>query len=123
LAPGTTVPTTVTAAMSDDSFADISGATVTYSSNRPSVASVDDKGLVTAKAPGVATIAAAVTIDGKTESGSYAIKVELTWISPAFRLVARGSSRSERAIRATASCCRRDRRRFHRSTLQRRAEA
>ncbi len=76
LAPGTTVPTTVTAAMSDDSFADISGATVTYSSNRPSVASVDDKGLVTAKAPGVATITAAVTIDGKIESGSYAIKVE-----------------------------------------------
>ena len=48
---GTIVPTTVTAAMSDDRFADLSETRVTYTSNRPSVADVDSTGIVTARSP------------------------------------------------------------------------
>jgi beta-glucosidase-like glycosyl hydrolase len=65
----------VTAAMTDDSFYDITKANVVYTSNSPSIAVVDEKGLVTAKGTGVATITAKVTIDGKTASGSFPIKV------------------------------------------------
>ncbi|MFZ0426787.1 MAG: glycoside hydrolase family 3 C-terminal domain-containing protein [Acidobacteriota bacterium] len=72
---GSIVPTTVTAAMSDDTFADLAKTRVTYSSSRPSVASVDSSGIVTAQSPGVATITASVTIDGNARSGSYAVKV------------------------------------------------
>lgn len=72
---GEIVPTTVTAAMSDDSFADLSQTRVIYSSNRPLVASIDSSGIVTAQTPGVATITASVTVDGKALSGSYAVKV------------------------------------------------
>jgi uncharacterized protein YjdB len=61
--------------MTDDSFYDISKAGVSYMSNNPEVASVDGKGLVTARGVGVATITAYVTIDGKTVSDSYPLKV------------------------------------------------
>jgi beta-glucosidase len=72
---GSTVQTNVTAAMSDDSFYDLTNATVTYESNRPSVATVDKEGLVTITGVGTATITANVTINGITASGSYPIKV------------------------------------------------
>lgn len=72
---GETAQTRVTAAMTDDSFYDISKAGVVYTSNNPTVALVDDKGRITAKGTGVATITAQVTIDGKAASGSFAIKV------------------------------------------------
>ncbi len=72
---GTTAQTSLTAAMTDDSFYDISKAKVVYVSNNPSVATVDANGLVTAVGTGVATITTHVTIDGKTESDDYAIKV------------------------------------------------
>ncbi len=72
---GSTIQTSVTAAMTDDSFYDIAKAKVVYTSNNTSVAVVDEKGVVTAKGTGVAVITAQVTIDGKTESGSYPIKV------------------------------------------------
>lgn len=72
---GSTAQTSVTAAMTDDSFYDIKKANVTYKSNNPSVASVDQNGLVTARNTGTATITASVTIDGKTVSGSYPLKV------------------------------------------------
>ncbi len=72
---GKTVETNVTAAMSDDSFYDIDIAAVTYESNRPSVASVNAKGIVTTISSGVATITANVTIDEKLLSGSYPIRV------------------------------------------------
>ncbi|MGB8490260.1 MAG: glycoside hydrolase family 3 C-terminal domain-containing protein [Bacteroidales bacterium] len=75
LRPGNTVQTSVTASMSDDSFYNIKEAKVTYKSNNPTVASVDDKGLVTAKGPGVVSIFACVTINGKTVSNSYPLKV------------------------------------------------
>jgi len=72
---GNTVQTSVTAAMSDDHFYDIAKAMVTYKSNNPEVASVDEKGLVTAKGVGSASISAYVTIEGKTLSDSYPVKV------------------------------------------------
>ena len=72
---GETARTHVTAAMTDDSFYDIAKAHVVYTSNNPAVAAVDANGLVTATGTGVATITAFVTIDGKTESGSFPIKV------------------------------------------------
>ncbi len=75
LRPGNTVQTSVTAAMSDDSFYNIRNAQVTYKSNNPEVASVDSKGMVTAKGVGTASIFASVTINGKTLSNSYSLKV------------------------------------------------
>jgi beta-glucosidase-like glycosyl hydrolase len=75
LRPGNTVQTSVTAAMSDDSFYDLKKAEVSYKSNNSSVASVDQNGKVTATGVGTATIYAYVTINGKTVSGSYPLKV------------------------------------------------
>ncbi|MBQ0044943.1 MAG: glycoside hydrolase family 3 C-terminal domain-containing protein [Bacteroidales bacterium] len=72
---GQTAQTKVTGSLTDDSFTDITKAKVRYISSNPNVASVDANGLVTAKSMGVATITAKVTVDGKTVSGSYAIKV------------------------------------------------
>jgi len=72
---GSQVQTSTTAAMTDDSFYDISKAKIVYSSNNQSVATVNAKGLVTAKGTGVALITASVTIDNKTFSSSYPIKV------------------------------------------------
>jgi hypothetical protein len=73
--PGNTAQTSVTAAMSDDSFFNIKNALITYKSNNPEVASVDDKGMVTAKGVGTASIFAYVTVNGKTLSNSYSLKV------------------------------------------------
>ena len=73
--PGNTAQTSVTAAMSDDSFFNIKNAQVNYKSNNPEIASVDDKGMVTAKGVGTATIFAYVTVNGKTLSNSYPLKV------------------------------------------------
>ncbi len=75
LKPGNTAQTSVSAAMSDDSFHNLTNAEVTYSSSNKAVASVNDKGLVTANGSGVATIKAEVTIDGVTKSDGYPLKV------------------------------------------------
>jgi beta-glucosidase-like glycosyl hydrolase len=72
---GNTAQTSVTAAMSDDSFYNIRNAKVMYKSNNPAVASVDEKGMVTAKGVGTASIIAYVTVNGKTLSDSYPLKV------------------------------------------------
>ncbi|MBN2861963.1 MAG: glycoside hydrolase family 3 C-terminal domain-containing protein, partial [Bacteroidales bacterium] len=69
--PGNTVRTSVTAAMSDDSFYNIKDARIVFSSNNPAVATVDANGLVTAVASGVAAITAEVTIDGVSKSDSF----------------------------------------------------
>lgn len=73
--PGDTAQTSVTASLSDDSFIDISKAKVIYKSNNPSVASVDGQGKVTIQGVGAASIFAYVSVDGKTVSGSYPVKV------------------------------------------------
>lgn len=79
---GSSAKSTVTAALSDDSFYDISKAKVVYTSNNPAVAVVDEKGLVTAKGVGVATITAYVTVDNNTESDSFPVKI-IPNLSPA----------------------------------------
>ena len=73
--PGNTAQTSVTASMSDDSFFNIRNAQISYKSNNQEVASVDNKGMVTAKGVGTATIFAYVTVNGKTLSNSYSLKV------------------------------------------------
>lgn len=75
LKPGNKVQTSVTASMSDDSFFNLKNAKVTYKSNNPAVASVDENGLVTAIAAGVVTITAEVTVNGMTKSDGYPLKV------------------------------------------------
>ena len=82
LRPGNTVQTSVTAAMSDDSFFNIKNAQITYKSNNSEVASVDNKGMVTAKGVGTVSIIASVTVNGKTVSNSYPLKV-MPDVSPA----------------------------------------
>ena len=72
---GDVVRTSVSAAMSDDSFYDISGARVVYSSSDPEVLRVDDDGKVTATGAGTASVTASVTIEGITVSDSYALSV------------------------------------------------
>jgi beta-glucosidase len=72
---GESAQTSLTAAMTDDSFYDIENAEVVYVSNNPAVATVNGSGFVTAQRTGVATITARVTIDGVTESGSFPVKV------------------------------------------------
>jgi beta-glucosidase-like glycosyl hydrolase len=75
LKPGNTVQTSVTASLSDDSFINLKDAKVTYKSNRPSVAIVNENGKVTATGVGIALIFANVTVNGKTVSNSYPVKV------------------------------------------------
>ncbi len=75
LRPGDVIQTSVTAAMSDDSFYDISKAKVEYKSNNQNVVTVDENGKVTATGVGVALVIADVTVDGKTVSNSYPVKV------------------------------------------------
>jgi beta-glucosidase len=75
LRPGNTLQTSVTAAMSDDSFYDITKAKVVYKSNNPSVVKVDINGKVTATGVGAALVFAYVTVDGTTVSNSYPVKV------------------------------------------------
>ncbi len=72
---GSSVPASVTAAMTDDSFYDISKAKVVYSSNNPAVVTVDEKGIVTARGAGVASITASVTIGENTKTGSFPVKI------------------------------------------------
>ncbi len=75
LRPGNTVQTSVTAAMSDDSFFDLKNARIEYKSSNSEIVSVDARGFVTAKKPGTASVTAFITIDGKTLSDSYPLKI------------------------------------------------
>ena len=77
---GETAQTNATICLTNDSFLSLDDAKVEYISNNPSVAAVGKTGKVTANSMGVATITVKATYNGKTVSGSYAIKVmpELT---------------------------------------------
>jgi beta-glucosidase len=75
LRPGNTAQASVSASMSDDSFFNIKNAKVTYTSNNPKVVSVDGNGKVTATGVGIASVFAHVTVNGKTVSNSYPVKV------------------------------------------------
>ncbi len=72
---GFTSKISFTAAMTDDTFYDVNKASVVYSSSNPAVISVDEKGNIAAKNTGIATITVDVTINGKTVSDSFAMKV------------------------------------------------
>ncbi len=72
---GFTAKVSFTAAMTDDTFYDVSKASVAYSSTNPAVVSVDENGVLVAKNTGLATVNVAVTINGKTVTDSFAIKV------------------------------------------------
>jgi len=75
LRPGEKTQTSVTACMSDDSFYDIAKAKVTYRSNNPAVVTVSEDGRVKATGVGAVTVFADVTVEGKTLSGSFPLKV------------------------------------------------
>ncbi|MGW5567140.1 glycoside hydrolase family 3 C-terminal domain-containing protein, partial [Streptomyces tendae] len=77
-----TADSIVEAVNNDQSFADLSKASVTYSSSNPAVATVDSAGLVTAGADGVATIK--VTVGGVTGSMVMVVKDSLAVHTPQF---------------------------------------
>ncbi|MCQ2182727.1 MAG: glycoside hydrolase family 3 C-terminal domain-containing protein [Bacteroidales bacterium] len=72
---GENVKARFTASLTDDSFYDQSKVSVEWTSNNPDVVSIDAEGNMTAKGRGVATITCKVTLDGKTASDSFAVKV------------------------------------------------
>ncbi len=67
--------TGLTAAMNDQTFADLKNAKVKYSSSNEDVAVVDEQGVVTPVGGGTAIITAKVTIDGVTKKDSYPVAV------------------------------------------------
>lgn len=75
LKKGESAQTSLTAAMTDDSFYNIENAEVVYISNNPDVVTVNESGLISAQRSGVATVTAKVTVDGVTKSGSFPMKV------------------------------------------------
>ncbi|MEZ5069451.1 MAG: glycoside hydrolase family 3 C-terminal domain-containing protein [Bacteroidales bacterium] len=72
---GDEIQSRVSAALSDDSFYDLGKARVRYASSNEEVARVDSKGRVVTTGPGVVSIHAFVTVNGKTVSDSYPLKV------------------------------------------------
>ena len=72
---GEQTQTNVTAALSDDSFYQIQESQVSYKSDNPDIAIIDDNGVVSAVGSGVTRITASVTVNGITKSDSYPIKV------------------------------------------------
>lgn len=72
---GQTAQAKATASMTDDTFYDLSKAQVKWTSNNSSVIAIDEKGVMTAKSMGVATITCEVTINGRTASDTFAVKV------------------------------------------------
>lgn len=73
---GETAQARATASMTDDTFFDITEAEVKWISNHPEVISVSAGGMITAKAMGVATVTCIVTVNGRTVSDSFAVKVQ-----------------------------------------------
>ena len=72
---GETAQTSYTACMSDDAFVSVDQTKAVYRSNNDSVVAVDQNGKITAKGQGVATIIVEVTVDGKTVTDEYSVKV------------------------------------------------
>lgn len=72
---GETVELRVGGVLQGNVPADLTGASIAYSSNRPDVAEIDGNGLIRMKSEGTAVIEAAVTLDGLTRSGSVQISV------------------------------------------------
>lgn len=64
-----------TAALTDDSFLDVSAGDAVWTSNNPDVVSVGSDGVITAVSMGVASITCAYTYKGRTAYDSFAVKV------------------------------------------------
>jgi hypothetical protein len=64
--------TIISAVRRDDSFADLTNVPITFTSNRPDVLRVDANGLVTAAAPGVATLT--VKVGSATASAPFVVR-------------------------------------------------
>jgi hypothetical protein len=64
--------TIVSAVRRDDSFADLSSAPLEFASDRPDVASVDDRGVITAVGPGVATVT--VRLAGRSATATFVVR-------------------------------------------------
>ena len=64
--------TIVSAVRRDDSFADLSGVPLSFSSDRPEVLRVSGDGVITAAGAGVATIT--VTAGGKSASATFVVE-------------------------------------------------
>ena len=75
LQPGETAQTRLSATLLDDSFITTDVAYIVYTSNDPSVVSVEQQGKITAHRSGVAAITASMTYNGTTVSDSFPIKV------------------------------------------------
>ena len=86
--PHATADNIVEAVNNDQSFADLSRAHVRYSSSDPRVATVNDRGVVTAAGVGVTTLR--VTVDGVTATAPLVVSQPFTLTAPA--VVGPGSS-------------------------------
>src|SRR5690606_7906733 len=75
LTPGQKAVADFSACLNNDRFLDNDEVSVSYKSNDPSVAKVDDEGKITTIKPGVAAVAESVSYDGNTVSDSFALKV------------------------------------------------
>ncbi len=73
---GETVNTMLSAAMTDDTFADLSKADIAYTSRDENVATVSSDGKITGIAPGSSLITVTVTLDGVIKSASYPVCVK-----------------------------------------------
>ena len=80
LTVGQTVQLTVTGTLDDGFQADLSGATISYSSSNTAIAAVSSTGLVQGNALGVASITANVTLDSVTKSRSICVVVNSSTI-------------------------------------------
>lgn len=71
-----TLTTDLSVVMNDDSFCDLADATITYTSSNEGVAKVDENGVVTSVAPGVATITVTATVNGTTGTSTFPVAVK-----------------------------------------------
>jgi uncharacterized protein YjdB/O-glycosyl hydrolase len=83
---GSTAALTVEGIMTDELKADLSKATIEYSSDNEKAATVSDTGIVTAVGDGTANIKVIVTLEGISREASIALTVDVT--APAFSLSA-----------------------------------
>ncbi|MEA5117134.1 MAG: family 78 glycoside hydrolase catalytic domain, partial [Propionicimonas sp.] len=75
---GTALTTALSVVDETSAAADLAGATVTYSSSDPSIATVDDDGVVTGVSGGTATITVTVTKDSRTGTATASVTVSDT---------------------------------------------
>ncbi|WP_282937603.1 S-layer homology domain-containing protein [Paenibacillus sp. RC67] len=104
LVTGATQQTQTSAVYLDESVKDVTKQ-ATYSSSNPAVAAVDANGLITAKAPGTATIT--VTFDGKTTTQTIVVQDQapqfnLTFSTSPETVVGDGQSKVTLSAKATS---------------------